>query len=109
MSSLGRHFKPTCYLPERLARAWQETPTKWYPLPVAAGALLLLIMQWRKRVTDNKEVHVDEHGREVVKLKGPWQVCDNASSYDGSMKLIMCRSMSLVHSPSGTCPDYGDT
>ncbi|TCD71387.1 phosphatidylserine decarboxylase 1 [Steccherinum ochraceum] len=57
----------------RLARAWAETPTKWYPLPIAVGALLLMFMQYRKRLPP-REVHVDEEGREVVRLKGPWQV-----------------------------------
>ena len=57
----------------RLARAWAETPTKWYPLPLAVGALLLIVMQYRKRIPP-KEVHVDEEGREIVRLKGPWQV-----------------------------------
>jgi len=57
----------------RLAKAWAETPTKWYPLPIAVGALLLIVMQYRKRLPP-KEVHVDEEGREVVRLKGPWQV-----------------------------------
>ena len=62
------------YTSVRLAKAWSETPTKWYPLPIAVGALLLIVMQYRKRMPP-KEVHVDEEGREVVRLKGPWQVC----------------------------------
>ena len=37
------------------------------------GALLLIAIQYRKRLGE-REVHVDEDGREVVKLKGPWQV-----------------------------------
>ena len=53
--------------------AWKDTPTKWYPLPVAVGALLLIVIQYRRRYVE-KEVHIDEEGREVVKLKGPWQV-----------------------------------
>lgn len=57
-------------------KAWTETPTKWYPLPLAVGALLLVIMQYHKKSSRaQKEVHVDEEGREVIKLKGPWQVC----------------------------------
>ncbi|KAI0697145.1 phosphatidylserine decarboxylase-domain-containing protein [Cytidiella melzeri] len=59
-------------LHQRLASAWKETPTKWYPLPVAVGALLLIVIQYRKRV--EKEIHVDENGNEVVRLKGPWTV-----------------------------------
>ncbi|KAI0762502.1 phosphatidylserine decarboxylase [Fomes fomentarius] len=57
----------------RLVEAWQNTPTKWYPLPVAAGALLLIVLQYRKRSTA-REVVVDEHGHEVIRLKGPWHV-----------------------------------
>ena len=58
---------------ERLANAWRQTPTKWYPLPIAVGALLLIAIQYRKRLGE-KEVYVDENGHEVVKLKGPWAV-----------------------------------
>ncbi|EKM48385.1 uncharacterized protein PHACADRAFT_109032 [Phanerochaete carnosa HHB-10118-sp] len=58
---------------ERLANAWKQTPTTWYPLPIAVGALLLIAIQYRKRL-GQKEVYVDEEGHEVVKLKGPWTV-----------------------------------
>lgn len=58
---------------ERLVKAWTETPTKWYPLPIAVGAFLLVIMQYRKRRAE-REVQVDEHGREILRLKGPWHV-----------------------------------
>ncbi|KAF9806701.1 hypothetical protein IEO21_08576 [Rhodonia placenta] len=60
-------------LHRRLANAWKDTPTKWYPLPVFVGALVLTALQYRRRVTE-REVHVDENGQEVVRLKGPWQV-----------------------------------
>lgn len=58
---------------ERLADTWRDTPTKWYPLPIAVGALLLVVVQWRKTHFE-QEVTVDEQGREVARLKGPWQV-----------------------------------
>ncbi|KAJ3475889.1 hypothetical protein NLI96_g11529 [Meripilus lineatus] len=58
---------------QRLVKAWTETPTKWYPLPIAVGAFLLVIMQYRKRRAE-REVQVDEHGREILRLKGPWHV-----------------------------------
>ncbi len=59
----------------RIVTAWTETPTKWYPLPIAVGALLLVAIQYRKKVKQaQKEVHLDENGVEVVKLKGPWHV-----------------------------------
>jgi len=59
----------------KLLAAWTETPTKWYPLPLAVGALLLVALQYRHKLARaEKEVHVDDEGREVIKLKGPWQV-----------------------------------
>ncbi|KAG9310427.1 phosphatidylserine decarboxylase-domain-containing protein [Chiua virens] len=59
----------------KIITAWTQTPTKWYPLPLAVGALLLVALQYHKSVARaQKEVHVDEDGREVIKLKGPWQV-----------------------------------
>ncbi|KAI0638905.1 phosphatidylserine decarboxylase [Trametes polyzona] len=57
----------------RLIDAWRNTPTKWYPLPVAAGALLLIVIQYRRK-SATKEVVLDEDGHEVVRLKGPWHV-----------------------------------
>ncbi|KAF8629019.1 hypothetical protein AX17_005875 [Amanita inopinata Kibby_2008] len=60
---------------KKLVNAWTETPTKWYPLPLAVGAILLVAIQYRKKVRRaQKEVHVDENGMEIVKLKGPWHV-----------------------------------
>jgi hypothetical protein len=61
-------------LSERIRDAWRETPIKWYPLPVAGGALLLVAMQYRKRFQLEQEVQVDEEGREIIQLRGPWQV-----------------------------------
>jgi hypothetical protein len=59
----------------KLLAAWTQTPTKWYPLPLAVGALLLVALQYRHKLArSEKEVHVDERGHEVIKLKGPWQV-----------------------------------
>ncbi|KAG1830005.1 phosphatidylserine decarboxylase-domain-containing protein [Suillus variegatus] len=59
----------------RLMLAWTKTPTKWYPLPLAVGAILLVVIQYRKKVARSEnEVHVDDEGREVIKLKGPWHV-----------------------------------
>ncbi|KAF8220808.1 phosphatidylserine decarboxylase 1 [Tricholoma matsutake] len=59
----------------RLINAWTETPTKWYPLPLAVGALLLVVIQYRKKSQRaRKMVDVDEDGMEIIKLKGPWQV-----------------------------------
>jgi hypothetical protein len=65
--------KYALYAPSgRIASAWRDTPTKWYPLPVAVGALLLVAIRYKKSL---KEVHVDENGEEVIRLRGPWQVC----------------------------------
>ncbi|TFY66645.1 hypothetical protein EVG20_g4433 [Dentipellis fragilis] len=60
------------YPSEKLSNAWRNTPTKWYPLPWFIGALLLVVLQYRR--TAAREVIVDEDGHEVVRLKGPWQV-----------------------------------
>ncbi|KAL0950544.1 hypothetical protein HGRIS_007351 [Hohenbuehelia grisea] len=58
----------------KVINAWTETPTKWYPLPLAVGALLLVAIQYHKKSRRAREVHTDENGMEVVKLKGPWHV-----------------------------------
>ncbi|KAG6334912.1 hypothetical protein ID866_4173 [Astraeus odoratus] len=60
---------------KQFVSAWTRTPTKWYPLPLAVGALLLVMMQYRKQAARaEREVDVDEDGHEVIKLKGPWHV-----------------------------------
>jgi hypothetical protein len=62
----------TLYAPSgRIASAWKDTPTKWYPLPVAVGALLLVVLKYQKSL---KEVRLDENGEEIIRLRGPWQV-----------------------------------
>ncbi|PPR03831.1 hypothetical protein CVT26_000829 [Gymnopilus dilepis] len=59
----------------RIVDAWTQTPTKWYPLPLAVGALLLVAIQYRKKVKRaRQEVELNEDGLEVIKLKGPWHV-----------------------------------
>jgi hypothetical protein len=64
------------FAPEKLINAWRGTPTKWYPIPIAVGALLLVAIRYRKKsIQVQKEVQVDKDGREVIKLRGPWQVC----------------------------------
>ncbi|TBU46276.1 phosphatidylserine decarboxylase [Dichomitus squalens] len=68
-NSTGSHVP----LYKRLVEAWQNTPTKWYPIPIAAGALLLVVLQYRKKSTA-REVVVDDDGNEVIRLKGPWHV-----------------------------------
>ena len=55
--------------------AWKETPVEWYPIPIAVGAILLVAVQYRRKSRQaSKEVQLDEHGHEVIKLKGPWHV-----------------------------------
>lgn len=70
---LVSHFRSDFYT-GKIITAWTQTPTKWYPLPLAVGALLLVAIQYHKMARAQKEVHVDEKGRDVIKLKGPWQV-----------------------------------
>ncbi|KAI6146855.1 phosphatidylserine decarboxylase-domain-containing protein [Pisolithus tinctorius] len=56
---------------KQFVSAWTRTPTKWYPLPLAVGALLLVMIQYRKKVA-RAEREVDGH--EVIRLRDPWQV-----------------------------------
>ena len=60
----------------KLINTWMETLTKWFLLPLAVGALLLIALQYRKKSQRAWQmVDVDEDGMEIIKLKGPWQVC----------------------------------
>lgn len=66
-------------LHEKLAGAWKNTPTKWYPLPVLVGALLLVALNFRKKQRQSGQGNVDpmvvdRDGEEVIKLRGPLQV-----------------------------------
>ncbi|ORY35723.1 phosphatidylserine decarboxylase-domain-containing protein [Naematelia encephala] len=57
-------------------KAW-STPTKWYPIPLALGALVLLAVQWRKQTRGELEVESQNQEGAVVRSKkvdGPWQV-----------------------------------
>ena len=60
-----------------------KTPTKWYPIPIALGAVVLLAIQFRKEITgggpgsETLEVTSQGEGGAVVqskKVDGPWQV-----------------------------------
>ncbi|KZV88045.1 phosphatidylserine decarboxylase [Exidia glandulosa HHB12029] len=55
----------------RLADAWRDTPTKWYPLPIGIGALLLVVLNYRKNYS-SKEVVVDGDGN--ARRGGRWGV-----------------------------------
>ncbi|OXH28314.1 phosphatidylserine decarboxylase [Cryptococcus neoformans] len=63
---------------EKVAQAW-STPTKWYPIPIALGALVLLAVQYRKQTRG--EIEVETQGPEGAVIRksgnrvdGPWQV-----------------------------------
>ncbi|WWC90615.1 phosphatidylserine decarboxylase [Kwoniella dendrophila CBS 6074] len=63
---------------EKVAQAW-STPTRWYPIPIALGALVLLAVQYRKSTRDDIEVDTQGEGGAVLrkngkKVDGPWQV-----------------------------------
>ncbi|KAF7368979.1 Phosphatidylserine decarboxylase proenzyme 1, mitochondrial [Mycena venus] len=66
----GGEEQQTLY--RKVLDAWTETPVTWYPIPIALGALVLVAVQYRRKT--RKEVHVDEDGNEVIRLKGPWQI-----------------------------------
>lgn len=57
----------------KLWRAW-KTPTKWYPIPVALGALVLVAVQWRKQKREDPVVETQGPGGAVIRAEGPWQV-----------------------------------
>lgn len=59
----------------RVVDAWKQTPVEWYPIPIAVGAILLVVIQYRRKSRQaSKEVQLDENGHEVIKLRGPWHV-----------------------------------
>lgn len=64
---------------ERLVTRWRNTPTRWYPIPVLLGAVVLLGVQARREYISERDGKgrgakiVDENG-EVVKVQGPWTV-----------------------------------
>ncbi|KAF8329114.1 phosphatidylserine decarboxylase-domain-containing protein [Cantharellus anzutake] len=58
-------------LRRRLAAAWKETPTVWYPLPIGVGALLLAMLSWRNNT--RREAGETEAGQPVG-AKRRWQV-----------------------------------
>lgn len=70
---------------EKVAQAW-STPTKWYPIPIALGALVLLAVQYRKQTRG--EIEVETQGPEGAVIRksgnrvdGPWQVCIAISDF----------------------------
>jgi phosphatidylserine decarboxylase len=64
-------------LGDQLKRAW-KTPTKWKPIPVALGALVLLAVQFRHTLLGIDEPEVTSQGKDGAVIKpsidGPWQV-----------------------------------
>ncbi|CAE6441199.1 hypothetical protein ACGC1H_003681 [Rhizoctonia solani] len=65
-------------LRHRLRDAWQNTPTKWYPLPIGVGAVLLAVIHYRHQhtlATSVAEPGVLYTGAgDAVRVSGPWQV-----------------------------------
>ncbi|KAL5534763.1 hypothetical protein ACEPAG_1227 [Sanghuangporus baumii] len=67
-------------LHQKLAYAWKNTPTKWYPLPVLVGAMLLVALNYRKRYRaytsggEGRDTIVDRDGDEPVRLRGPFHI-----------------------------------
>jgi len=74
-SGLGAGAAGGAPLYRKVIEAWTETPTKWYPLPIAVGALLLVAIQYRRKAKRaGQEVELDENGMEIIRLRGPWHV-----------------------------------
>ncbi|KAI8048331.1 phosphatidylserine decarboxylase-domain-containing protein [Gilbertella persicaria] len=74
------HSSRSCYhqqqqqkkpLFSRLASSWNNTETKWYPIPVALGLGVIGSIQYL-RVREREDRHV-EHPKKYV-ASGPWQV-----------------------------------
>ncbi|KAF8603760.1 phosphatidylserine decarboxylase [Ceratobasidium sp. AG-I] len=65
-------------LRHRLRDAWKNTPTKWYPLPIGVGAVLLAVIQFRKQnpglITGHGEGILYTGAGDAVRISGPWQV-----------------------------------
>ena len=58
-----------------MKKAWKDTPTNWYPLPLGIGAALLAFLSIRNKNWNNGnyEPHVFVDGQSM-RLQGPWQV-----------------------------------
>ncbi|KAK7040862.1 phosphatidylserine decarboxylase 1 [Paramarasmius palmivorus] len=56
----------------KVINAWTQTPTVWYPIPIAVGAILLVVIQYRRNSRKaSKEVQVDEDGIEGRQAQRP--------------------------------------
>ncbi|KAF8705175.1 Phosphatidylserine decarboxylase proenzyme 3, partial [Rhizoctonia solani] len=78
-NSEGKRRAPLRY---RIRDAWRNTPTKWYPLPVGVGAVLLAVIHYRRQHTGAAGVFattgdtgvVYTGAGDAVRISGPWQV-----------------------------------
>ncbi|KAG9097121.1 phosphatidylserine decarboxylase 1 [Ceratobasidium sp. UAMH 11750] len=67
-------------LRHRLRDAWKNTPTKWYPLPVGVGAVLLAVIHYRRQHSGMLQMGISDPGLvytgagDAVRVTGPWQV-----------------------------------
>ncbi|KAG9104292.1 phosphatidylserine decarboxylase 1 [Ceratobasidium sp. 370] len=65
---------------DRLRDAWKNTPTKWYPLPVGVGAVLLAVIHYRRQHSGMLQTGMGDPGLvytgagDAVRVTGPWQV-----------------------------------
>lgn len=95
------------YLLGRLADAWNGTPTKWYPLPLGVGALLLAVLQFRKRSERTASETESDSPEQHVRTKGRWQVSTPSPSGLLQSAHLDSRCTSLVRSRFATCRVYG--
>lgn len=65
---------------ERLKNSWQETPVKWFPIPVSLGIAVLVVLNfykgrsWEQDSIDSKGKSTAVVPEDEIKIKGPWQV-----------------------------------
>ncbi|KAG8744177.1 phosphatidylserine decarboxylase 1 [Ceratobasidium sp. 414] len=79
-AGVGQEGARRAPLRHRLRDAWKNTPTKWYPLPVGVGAVLLAVIHYRRQHSGMLQSGMGDPGLvytgagDAVRVTGPWQV-----------------------------------
>ncbi|KAI8377012.1 phosphatidylserine decarboxylase-domain-containing protein [Blakeslea trispora] len=72
-SRLCRQQQQQKPLMSRLVDSWNNTETKWYPIPVALGLSVIGFIQYR-RVRERTEQETEQQRQKKYVASGPWQV-----------------------------------